>query len=84
MPDDLESDIQATAEDIAADAAVLQQMETEKAKLDADDPRVLDLSTRAEQLARGLASKAVAERELVDEAARSADGPDTPGLEPEG
>ena len=80
MPDDLESDIQATAEDIAADAAILQSIETEKATLDSADPRTLDLATRAEQLARSLASKTVAERELVDEAAQSSDGPDRTGL----
>jgi hypothetical protein len=76
MPDDLESDIQATAEDIAADAGVLQALEAEKSKIDPDDPRALDLAARAERLARDIASKTVAERELVTEAAQGADGPD--------
>ncbi len=38
MPDDLESDIQATAEDIAADADVLQAIEAEKAATRPDRP----------------------------------------------
>jgi phage regulator Rha-like protein len=69
MPDELESDIQATAEDIAADADMLQTIEAEKAELDPADPRALDLATQAERLARDIASKTVAERELVVEAA---------------
>jgi hypothetical protein len=67
MPDDLESDIHATAEDVAADAEVLRSIEAEKAALDAADPRALELAKQAEELARGMASKTVAERELVDE-----------------
>jgi hypothetical protein len=76
MPGDLESDIQATAEDIAADAGVLQAIEAEKAKIDPGDPRALDLAAQAERLARDIASKTVAERELVTEAAQGGDRPD--------
>jgi hypothetical protein len=76
MPDDLESDIHATAEDIAADASALQAIETEKATVDAEDPRALDLAAQAEQLARGMVSKTVAERELVNEATGDTGGPD--------
>lgn len=68
MPDELESDIQATAEDIAADADTLQTIEAEKADIDPTDPRALDLATQAERLAREIVSKTVAERELVVEA----------------
>jgi hypothetical protein len=68
MPDDLQSDIQATAEDIAADSEVLKGIETEKATIDAKDPRALELATQAEALAQEMASKATAERELVHEA----------------
>ena len=68
MPDELESDIQTTAEDIAADAEDLQAIEAEKAGIDPADPRALDLATQAERLARDIASKTVAERELVTEA----------------
>jgi hypothetical protein len=68
MPDDLQSDIQATAEDIAADSEILQSIEAEKASLDATDPRLLELSKRAKTLARDIAAKTVAEHELVLEA----------------
>jgi len=78
MPDDLESDIQATAEDIAADADTLQTIEAEKAEIDPADPRALDLATQAERLARGIVSKTVAERELVVEASQG------PAPEPSG
>lgn len=78
MPDDLESDIQATAQDIAADAEVLQAIEAEKATIDSADPQALDLAMQAEGLARDIASKTVAERELVAEAAEG------PAPEPSG
>jgi hypothetical protein len=68
MPDDIESDIHATAEDIAADSEVLKDIETEKATIDARDPRALELASQAEGLAHGIAAKATAERELVSEA----------------
>ena len=68
MPDDLQSDIQATAEDIAADSEVLKDIETEKATIDPSDPRALDLAAQAAQLARSMASKTAAEHELVVEA----------------
>lgn len=78
MPDELESDIQATTEDIVADADVLQEIETEKAKIDPADPRALDLAAQAERVARDIASKTVAERELVGEASQG------PAPEPSG
>ena len=70
MPDDLESDIQATAEDITADADVLQKIEAEKAATDPTDPRALELAAHAVELARGIATKTVIEHELVAEAAQ--------------
>ncbi len=81
MPEDLESDIQATAEDIAADASVLQLVEAQKATLDTTDPKVLELANRAAELAQGLVTKTIAERELVAEAA-GIEGPNTAGSEP--
>ena len=78
MPDDLESDIQATAEDIAADADVLQAIETEKAEIDPADPRALELATRAKELAHDIATKTVVEHELVIEAGQG------PAPEPSG
>ena len=44
MPDDLESDIRATARDIAADAEALQAIEAEKATIDPADPRARELA----------------------------------------
>jgi len=83
MPDDLESDIQATAEDVAADASDLQAIEEEKATLDPDDPRAAELATRAEGLAHGMASKTTAERELVTLAQAAGGGPDAAEIGPE-
>jgi hypothetical protein len=68
MPD-LQGDLRATAEDIAADAAELKAVEEEKATLDAEDPRVQELSAEGERLARQLVPKTVAEREITDEIA---------------
>jgi hypothetical protein len=68
MPDDLQNDIHATAEDIAADSDVLRGIETEKATIDAEDPRALELASQAETLAHEIAMKATAERELVADA----------------
>ena len=68
MQDELESDIQATAEDIAADSETLKGIEEEKATLEATDPRLLELSRKAKTLGREIASKTVAEHELVLEA----------------
>ena len=68
MPDYLQSDIQSTAEDIAADSEELHGIEEEKAALEATDPRLLELSRKAKTLAREIASKTVAEHELVLEA----------------
>ena len=83
MPDDLQSDIQATAEDIAADSEILHRIETEKATLDATDPRTIELTSQAETLAHGIAAKTVAERELVVEA-NGGDPATSTGGEPQG
>jgi hypothetical protein len=83
MRDDLQGDIQATAEDIAADSEILQGIETEKASLDATDPRALELAAQAEKLAHGIAAKTVAERELVVEA-NGGDDPTSSEDEPQG
>jgi hypothetical protein len=65
---DLENDLRATAEDIAADAARLTAIEDEKTRLGSDDPRLVELSAEGEAIARRLVPKTVAERELADEA----------------
>ncbi len=67
---DAEGELRATSEDIAADAARLLQVEAEKADLHPSDPKLLDLSREAERLARGLAPKAIAEREIADLASK--------------
>jgi hypothetical protein len=69
---ELERDLRATAEDVAADATRIQEIEEAKARLDPSDPRVAELSAESEQLAERLVPKTVAERELAD-AAKAAD-----------
>jgi hypothetical protein len=71
---DLEGDLRATAEDIASDASELTSIEKEKAGLQADDPRLAELSRRGERLARRILPKTIAERELVDDLAIGAGG----------
>jgi hypothetical protein len=77
MPDDaedmsdLDGELRATADDIAADAARLQEIEEEKTHRDSADPRVDELSKEGEQLAKRLVPKATAEREIADEAGRA-------------
>jgi hypothetical protein len=71
MPD-LEGDLRATAEDIAADAAELKALEQEKGTLDAADPRLQELSAESERLAREIVPKTIAEREITDEIGKNA------------
>ena len=66
---DTGDDLKATSESIAADAERLRTIEERKQTLPADHPDVLDLSHQAEQLARKILPKVVAERELAVEAA---------------
>jgi len=63
-----EDDLRAIAEDIAADAAELSEVEEEKAQLDPDDPRTTRLAREGERLARGILPKTIAERRFVEEA----------------
>ena len=70
---DVDNDLRATAEDIAADAARLAAIEEEKARLGTDDPRLLELSAEGEEIARRLVPKTSAESELAGEAL-AADG----------
>jgi hypothetical protein len=65
---DLENDLRATAEDIAAEAARLKEIEEEKARLAPDDPQTLRLAQEGEDIARRMVPKTVAEREMADEA----------------
>ena len=65
----VEQDLRATSDDIAADALDLKQIEERKAKLPAGDRRLVDLSEAAEDLAEQMAVKAKTETELAKEAA---------------
>jgi hypothetical protein len=68
---DTESDLRATAEDIAADSARLTRIEIEKSHLDAHDPRVAELSMEGEEIARRIVPKTVAERQIVEHLQRT-------------
>ena len=70
MPD-LEQDLRATEEDIAADSLRLAALEHEKAGLDRGDPRLTELSAEGERLARRIVPKTMAESDIVDELADS-------------
>jgi hypothetical protein len=70
---ELEHDMRATAESIAADAARLIGIEEEKADLEADDPRLVELSVESAELARRIVPKTAAERELAEQLAEEND-----------
>ena len=65
MVTDAGDDLRATSEDVAADAKRLQAIEERKQVLAADDPELLQLSAEAEQIARRLVPKTVAQAELA-------------------
>ena len=65
---ELEDDLHATADAIAADAERLVAVEEEKRVLEPDDPRMIELSTESERLAGGLVPKTDAESQLAREA----------------
>ena len=65
---DLEEDLRATAEDIVADASELTKIEKKKADLPAEDPRLLDLSRKAEVLGNKIAAKTSGELALAKDA----------------
>jgi hypothetical protein len=63
---DLEGDLRATAEDIAADATRLKEIEETKADLDPADPLTQKLSHESERIARRIVPTTVAERENTE------------------
>jgi hypothetical protein len=65
---ELGDDLHATSASIAVDAERLAAIEEEKEVLDADDPRMIELSAESEHLARGLVVKTSAETQLAKEA----------------
>jgi hypothetical protein len=65
---ELEEDLHATADSIAADAERLAAIEEEKGILEADDPRMVELSAESERLAGEIVPKTNAETELAKQA----------------
>ena len=65
---DVDDDLRATTETIAAEAEHLKAVEREKSTLESDDPRMADLSAEAERLAQRIAPLTAAESDLVAEA----------------
>ena len=65
----VDEDLRATAEDIFADAGELKAIERVKAALPANDPRVLSLAKKADELGDKIAEKTSAELALAKEAA---------------
>jgi hypothetical protein len=62
-----DDDLKATVETIAAEAERLTDVEHEKATLEADDPRMAELSAEAERLAQRIVPLTAAETDLVAE-----------------
>jgi hypothetical protein len=65
---DLASDIKVTAQDVAADAARIAEIETTKATLPVTDPRLPELAKESESLATKVALTTKVESALVREA----------------
>lgn len=66
---DRDEDLRATADSIADDARRLARIEAQKGELEPGDPALLTLSAQAEEIARELVPKTVAERQLAAETA---------------
>jgi hypothetical protein len=67
-----ETDLKATAEDLAHDARRVAAIEGLKAELDADDPRTAELSKESERITEEMAAKAKMEIQLQRQAALEA------------
>jgi hypothetical protein len=65
---DREDALQATTEDLIADAEELQAIERQKAAMTPDDPRQDALAAEAVVLVRDMVPKAAAQREIVSDA----------------
>ena len=65
---DAETDLKATAEDLAHDARRVAAIEELKAELDPDDTQVVRLAQESERLTEEMAHKAAMEAHLVREA----------------
>jgi hypothetical protein len=60
-------DLQSTSDSISGDAEALARIEERKRALPDGDPDLVRLSVEAEEIARGLVPKVVAEREIAAE-----------------
>ena len=69
---DTNEDLQATAENVALDAQVLERIEEEKLRTDPADPKMQELSDKAVAIAKDLHAKTIAQRDLAAEAADEA------------
>ena len=65
---EIESDLKATSDDIAADAERIREIELEKTGLAPGDPRLVELARESEAIAGRMLDKTKAETALVDEA----------------
>jgi hypothetical protein len=65
-----ETDLKATAEDLAHDARRVEHIERLKAELPPDHPQLADLAEESEHLTEAMAMKARMEAELVEQAGR--------------
>lgn len=70
-----QDDVRSTAEDLVAKADEFDTIEAQKARLDASDPRTLELAEQATRLAREMAAKAEMEEQLIRESQAAAQDP---------
>ena len=62
-----EDDLRTTAQSIAADAEQLKQVEEAKAELAGDDPKLSDLTEKAERIIDRISSKGALQSALTEE-----------------
>ena len=62
-----EDDLRTTAQSIAADAERLKQVEEAKTELAVDDPKLGDLTEKAERIIDEISAKGVLQSALVEE-----------------
>jgi hypothetical protein len=65
---DLHDDLKATADDLAADAERVQQIEGEKSDLPIDHPKTAKLAEETDALIEGMTEKAKVQNALIEEA----------------
>jgi hypothetical protein len=63
---DLEDDLRATSDDLAADAEHVRRIELQKGALPPGDERLVELSEASESLTQAMAAKAKVESALVE------------------